>query len=182
MEMSTLERHLMLLEVSTPQHRGLSCTWTCLENSSLCCSCTVRTYTADACASLGIVYTLCIALPGLVFIKYLCAAPEWNSSILGANLNQVLSVQQSSACAVPGLIYRKNTTETCSACLHTGAWVHLDLSTQQIPVLHRDMFPQRGAPGRVQTAESCAAPRSVYFKGPELHLDVSTLQVMSFLL
>ncbi len=118
MEMSTLERHVMLLEVSTPQHRGLSCTWTCLENSSLCCSCTVLTYTADACASLGIVYTLCVALPGLVFITEFCAAPGWNSSILGQKLNQVLSVQQSSACAVPGLIYRNNTTETCSALVH----------------------------------------------------------------
>jgi hypothetical protein len=36
MYMSTLERPVLLLEVSTPQHRGLSCTWTCLGNSSLC--------------------------------------------------------------------------------------------------------------------------------------------------
>ncbi len=38
MDVSTLERPLLLLEVSTPQYRGLSCTWTCLDNISLRCS------------------------------------------------------------------------------------------------------------------------------------------------
>jgi hypothetical protein len=35
---STLERPFLLLEVSKSQYRGLSCTWTCLDNSSLWCS------------------------------------------------------------------------------------------------------------------------------------------------
>jgi hypothetical protein len=34
-DVSTLKRRALLLEVSTPQHRVLSCTWTCLDNSSL---------------------------------------------------------------------------------------------------------------------------------------------------
>ncbi len=40
MDVPTLERPVLLLEVSIPQHRGLYCTWTCLDLSSLCCSCT----------------------------------------------------------------------------------------------------------------------------------------------
>ncbi len=38
--------------------------------------------------------------------------------------------------------------------------------------------PQRGgaAPGLVYTSKGCAAPGGVYTKGPELFLDLSTLQ------
>ncbi len=37
-DMSTLERPVLLLEMSSPQQMGRSCTWTCLDNNSLCCS------------------------------------------------------------------------------------------------------------------------------------------------
>jgi hypothetical protein len=98
MDVSTLERLVLLLEGSTPQHRGLSCTWACLDNSSLCCSwtylhyrclcCTLldvstlqmpmlhslrRIYTTDAFAALGTVYTLCLSFTWTcVHFRVLC--------------------------------------------------------------------------------------------------------------
>jgi len=88
MDVSTLERSVLLLDVSTSQHRGLSWKWTCLDNSA--CAALVLVSTTDACAALGIA----LASPGLVFPTEYCAAPGWVSYKQGPKLNLVLSEQQ----------------------------------------------------------------------------------------
>jgi hypothetical protein len=56
MNMSTLQRPVLLLKMSTSQRKGMSCTWMRLYNSSHAAPGLI--YTAEACAVLGPVYTL----------------------------------------------------------------------------------------------------------------------------
>ncbi len=49
----------------------------------------------------------------------------------------------------------------------------------QKPLLHMDVSTPQGAgaaPGLVYSTKGCAAPGGVYTTGPELYLDLSTLQ------
>ncbi len=56
-DVSTLKRPMLLLELSTVHHSKGACTWTCPSAASWIM------YTTEACAALGLVYTL-----GLIFI------------------------------------------------------------------------------------------------------------------
>ena len=121
-DVSTLHRPVLLLVMSMLQ--GLSCTWTYLDNSRLCCfwmcphhrasAAPRRVYTTGACAAPGHDWsTGACAAPGHVRTAGLCAAP-----------GRVYTVK---ACAAPGPVYT------------AGPELHLDMSVQQEPMLLLDV-------------------------------------------
>jgi hypothetical protein len=83
MDISTLESPVLLLEVSTPQHMGLSSTWMCLDNSSLCCSpCTYIHYRC-LCCTRNCIHTLPELHLDLSSLQSPGASHGWVSSIQG---------------------------------------------------------------------------------------------------
>jgi hypothetical protein len=135
--------------------RGLSCTWTCLENRSLCWSGHVyttevfaaprqvnktgalhytlgawaeprRLYTTEAFSAPGHVYTtMALAAPGLVLTKGALAAPG--------------RVYTTGALANPGRVYTKGVWAAHGSIKLQKPVLLLDLSTQQVrPVLNPD--------------------------------------------
>ncbi len=144
MDVPKLERPVLLLEVSTPQHRSLNCTWTCLDDSSLCSSCTylhcrylycTRNFLhteSELHLDLSSLQSPVLHLDGFPLYR----ARSWTWSCLDSSLHVLLLVltivYTTDSCAVPGRVFT------------TGALA---------------------APGLVHTTEPCAAPRSVYFTG-----------------
>jgi hypothetical protein len=149
-------------DFSTLHHRGLDCTWTCLDLFGQ------QEPVQAECAAPGRVYTTgAWAAPGRTWVDY-CTG----------------------ACAAPRLVY---TAEACDLYVLTlqGPELHLDVSTPQGP---------EPSPERVYTTEACDAPGSCLhhsglsctcmclclllevstLQGPELHLDVSTPQCLSY--
>ncbi len=150
LDLSVQQEPLLLLDVSTLQ--GLSYTWTCLYNKSLCFSwtclhcrvwatpglvCTTRAFSAP-----GRVYTTRPELHGLVWTTRAFASP-----------GHVYTTRSEQHLHVSTLYCR------CLCC----SWTCLKYRTW-------------AAPGRVYTKDVCAAPGRVYNTGSELHLDLSGQQ------
>ncbi len=173
--------------MSTPQYRGLSCTWTCLDNSSMCCS-YWGVHTAGTWVGDGHVYTgeACVALhystwvwaaPGRVWTTVACAAPIEVSTPQKPQLQMDVSTLER-----PMLLLQMSTPRHrgMSCILTTVAMLLLDLYTLQRPVLYwGDLSTHWG----LSFTWTCLHCRVLYrawtclnHTGPELHLDVSTIQ------
>jgi hypothetical protein len=118
------------LEVSTSQHRDFSCSWMCLDWTTITCAALGFIYTTDACAALGHVCTLCLSFTWTCLHYRPWAAPG--------------CICKTVACAAPGLIY---TTDGCAALgsVYTlRPELHLDLSALQSSMLHLGKFLLQG--------------------------------------
>ncbi len=146
MDVPTLERApLLLLEVSTPQQRGLNCTWTCLDNSSLCCSWTCLHYGCLCCTR-----TCLHTVPELHLDLYALLSPVLHLDgfpLQGPELHGTCLHNSSLHVLLLDLSTHIHYRDLCCTrtCLHTGACA---------------------SPGRVYTTESCALPGRVSSKGP----------------
>ena len=116
--MSGQQEPVLLLSMSNPQRpRGLSCTWTCLQYSWLCCT--------EMCLHhKGLNYT-CTCLDN----RSLCCS--WVSTPPGKELHLAMSGKQE-----PVLLLSMSKPQ--------GPELHLDLSTLQLPMLHLNVFTPQG--------------------------------------
>jgi hypothetical protein len=178
---------VLLFELSTPQYKGLSYTWTCLDSGSLCCSywnvypqgpawvADGRVCTTDSCAAPGRVSSkgpwaapgcvctkVACAAPGLIYTTETCAAPGAVYT-LGPEPHQDVSALQILCCTSTGFLYR---ALSCTwLCLHNSrvccSWTYLHYRV----LCCTRICPHIGAgasPGSVCTTDSGAALRPVY--------------------
>ncbi len=148
---SALQSYVLYLEVSTPQGHGAACgrvwttgAWAALELSTLqkpVLHPDVSTHGGMSCT-------------GTVYTTEACATPVCTQ---GSELHW-------NCLHYIGLCFTR-------ACLHTGIWAALELSTLHKPVLHPDVSTHWGmsCTGTVYTTEACAAPGHVYTLGYEMH-------------
>ncbi len=109
LELSTLQKPVLLLDVSIPQ--SLSCTWTCLDNRSLCC-CWMWLGKLQR-------HKLQLNLPS--YTRCLCCS--W-TCLHYRGYNCTATFLHTGACASPRCVFS------------TGAELHLDFSTLQKSCLH----------------------------------------------
>ncbi len=155
-----LERPVMLLEKSTPQHRGLSCTWTCLDNRSLCSSWTYLHYRGLCCTRAYLVVSTHWGLSFTWTCRYfrvLCCT--WTCFLYrGLRCTWARACLDISSCAVPGLIYA---TDVCAA---LGGVYTLSLSFTWTCLTHMDqclLIVERVFALKIIFC-TCAAPGRVY--------------------